>query len=514
MTISNLLSYILPPIVGAIIGWITNAIAIKMLFRPFNEKYIFKIKVPLTPGVIPKDIKRLSTKIGNVVGEKLLTKDEISKRLSGELMQSKIRTIVDSMLDKLLDRDIGKLSTILPTEWVSKTKETITKIIIDSLNSESTKQTIMRNVDKRVDNLLDNNIGKLEKIIPPELVEQAKRAIYDAIIDSLNSDDLKSKIKSSVDERVENLFTKRGERLFELLPSELIDKAKYHLYNIISDNIRSDELKRGIEKSVEEEINQRTRKYGVDPLIPKSLIDDMKGTITRMIIKGLTSDEMSRKIMNEINFRIDELLSKEMREISSKVPQQWIEQGKNAISNSIFQSLNSPEMRGRIHTNISFEINKLTAKDLGTLRGIIPSQLIDNSKSAIYASVIDTFSSENIKNEIYNRVNVEVDELLNKELGKIRSFLPSKFVMDAKNFICNEIINNISEEAKSISEYIGVKEIVEQKIQNYPLPAIEKMILEISEKHLKYIIYFGGLLGFLVGLLQVVIQLIIKSITI
>ncbi|MBF9299470.1 DUF445 family protein, partial [Staphylococcus schleiferi] len=40
-------------ILGAIIGGVTNMIAIKMLFHPFKPYYIFRFRIPFTPGLIP-----------------------------------------------------------------------------------------------------------------------------------------------------------------------------------------------------------------------------------------------------------------------------------------------------------------------------------------------------------------------------------------------------------------------------------------------------------------------------
>ena len=44
---------ILAPVVGGIIGYITNDLAIKMLFHPYKPIYIGKFRVPFTPGLIP-----------------------------------------------------------------------------------------------------------------------------------------------------------------------------------------------------------------------------------------------------------------------------------------------------------------------------------------------------------------------------------------------------------------------------------------------------------------------------
>lgn len=48
-------SYIIAPLLGGVIGCITNDIAIRMLFRPHKAKYVFGVHVPFTPGIIPKE---------------------------------------------------------------------------------------------------------------------------------------------------------------------------------------------------------------------------------------------------------------------------------------------------------------------------------------------------------------------------------------------------------------------------------------------------------------------------
>ena len=50
-------SYILAPLVGGFIGYVTNDIAIRMSFRPHAAKHIMGWRVPFTPGIIPKEIR-------------------------------------------------------------------------------------------------------------------------------------------------------------------------------------------------------------------------------------------------------------------------------------------------------------------------------------------------------------------------------------------------------------------------------------------------------------------------
>lgn len=84
------LHYILPPLVGALIGYITNWIAVKMLFRPLYPKYIGKWRLPFTPGIIPRRKDALAKAIGKAVGEELLTREDIQNAFCGEEKRSAV----------------------------------------------------------------------------------------------------------------------------------------------------------------------------------------------------------------------------------------------------------------------------------------------------------------------------------------------------------------------------------------------------------------------------------------
>ncbi|MCG7420763.1 DUF445 domain-containing protein [Macrococcus epidermidis] len=68
-------------LIGALIGGFTNYIAIKMLFRPFEPKFLFGKQLPFTPGLIPKRRNELSVKMGEMVTEHLLTPEIFKEKL-------------------------------------------------------------------------------------------------------------------------------------------------------------------------------------------------------------------------------------------------------------------------------------------------------------------------------------------------------------------------------------------------------------------------------------------------
>lgn len=94
-----MVEYIITPLLGGIIGYVTNDIAIRMLFRPHSAKYIFGWHIPFTPGIIPKEKGRIAESIGNVVSENLMNKDVLERYLLSDEMVDNVRAAFTRFID-------------------------------------------------------------------------------------------------------------------------------------------------------------------------------------------------------------------------------------------------------------------------------------------------------------------------------------------------------------------------------------------------------------------------------
>lgn len=92
-------SYIIAPFVGSVIGYITNDLAIRMLFRPHTAKYVFGMHVPFTPGIIPKEKGRIAKAIGQVISENLMNQEVLGHYLLSDVMIGKLRSGVDGFIE-------------------------------------------------------------------------------------------------------------------------------------------------------------------------------------------------------------------------------------------------------------------------------------------------------------------------------------------------------------------------------------------------------------------------------
>lgn len=93
-------SFLIGPIVGAIIGLITNGIAIRMLFRPLHPIKIGNFTLPFTPGLIPKEKPRIAKSVGEVVATQLVNAEVLEKGMLNKEIDEKIDNFITSFLEK------------------------------------------------------------------------------------------------------------------------------------------------------------------------------------------------------------------------------------------------------------------------------------------------------------------------------------------------------------------------------------------------------------------------------
>lgn len=104
-------AWALPPVIGAVIGYATNSIAIRMLFRPLEKKRLLGIPIPLTPGVIPRQRGHIARSIARVVSRELLTEDSIRSQLKRPEFIESLRSNLSSLIAKVLSTSVRRIAT-------------------------------------------------------------------------------------------------------------------------------------------------------------------------------------------------------------------------------------------------------------------------------------------------------------------------------------------------------------------------------------------------------------------
>ncbi|WP_457625884.1 DUF445 domain-containing protein [Persephonella sp.] len=164
----NLINYIFPPIVGAFIGYVTNYLAVKMLFRPFEEKRIFGIKVPFTPGLIPKRREEIAVAIAKTIEQHLLTKEKLHRLFEESGYKDRLKTRIEIILDQMIDEIFSDIQTSL-REGISLGKLNIKTAVIAVAFDKFVEKAGDKIKEKMKKKILEKASDSIERNIEEEL---------------------------------------------------------------------------------------------------------------------------------------------------------------------------------------------------------------------------------------------------------------------------------------------------------------------------------------------------------
>jgi uncharacterized membrane protein YheB (UPF0754 family) len=176
LDIATLWTYLVPPIAGAIIGYFTNDIAIKMLFRPYKAIYIGKRRLPFTPGLIPSNQDRLAKRISDTIMGSLLTPEELQNLAKKLLETDRVKGAILWLLQLTLKQIKG--------ERQEKTASIVASILHD-LFGESLPRLLR--VLARRDDFLEKQLNQIfdRVVLEFALTEQQARQFSDWLLETV-----------------------------------------------------------------------------------------------------------------------------------------------------------------------------------------------------------------------------------------------------------------------------------------------------------------------------------------
>ena len=219
------LSFFIGPIIGGIIGLITNGIAIRMLFRPLKAIKVLGLTLPFTPGLIPKEKPRIAKSLGDVVANNLLNQDVIKNGLLSPEMDAKIAVAVNGLIAKKSTSD-----------------ETLRELFYAFSSAERGEQIITDVTTKVVgfsyERMVKMELGPLlSEIAVTEIASNLQGSMFAMLI----NENLISSAKVKMSEIIERMVVEKGEdildNIFEKESTNLLDKRLCDLYLEYEDRI-------------------------------------------------------------------------------------------------------------------------------------------------------------------------------------------------------------------------------------------------------------------------------------
>ncbi len=217
-----MIQYFVGPLVGAVIGYITNDIAIRMLFRPHQAKYIMGIHVPFTPGIIPKEKSRIATAIGKAISDNLMNREVLEKSLLSDDMLSKIGNAIDEFVstqshnDETIEQFAGHY---LPQEDIDAMREDVTSGIVKMLTSKLEDSHLGENIARMAtEHVMEKTRNSLAGRLGADMLLQPVAQLVEGFL----AKHINEILKNNSRQMVTGLVKEESEHLTSMTMSQLI----------------------------------------------------------------------------------------------------------------------------------------------------------------------------------------------------------------------------------------------------------------------------------------------------
>ncbi|WP_409069111.1 DUF445 family protein [Clostridium sp. FAM 1755] len=499
------MKFLIASIIGGIIGYLTNWIAIKMLFRPYEEKRIFGMKVPFTPGLIPKEKIRIAKSVGNAIGEHLLSSEIIVKSLCSENMNNRLKVWIRQKVYSLITTKKtleDKFKEFLDHKYeyfINALKVSLGNLTINNLRNEKNRGKIKDIVKIKLDKVLSVNGNNITNSY---IYKQIKAGLINNANEYLKSDDFKYNVKNLILENIKD-EENSNKKISDIIPNNFTSNLKVYVYrkkdnlaNYINETLKEEENISKLKSILKEVINNN-----VNALM--SMFVDANAISNKTIIfleEYLQREETKDEIVSLVNKSIDKILDTDLKDIIENIP----ENNKDVIVDETVNILSQKAQTSGIVLKIIEKIeNNIQEKD--SLNDIVEKISINPYK--FINSIIDKFiNGENFEMIINNLINSVIENFMKTPIceltrGNEEGILNTSYQMVKS--VYNRFIENQAEEVISI---LDISHIVEERINEFDVYLAEEIILEISSKELKAITWLGGLLGALIGILSPILS--------
>jgi len=485
-------SLIATPLLTGLVGYGTNWLAIKMLFRP-HKKSLLSFG---WQGVIPKNRGKLAIEIGTMVGKKLLRQDDIQSAFFSEDVQEKLEKAVESELKAFLERDFGTLNEII--EKTGMNSRVFISAILEALNNDGLIDGFFNGIKEKISNrVFSIKIGELE---------QYSENIQAAVESIMATGRIQSEAVNSISSSINN-FVMSGKSLADIMPSSLTGKTG-NFSGFITDKIlvsldkamADESTRKKISKKLVELKNSHFSDGTVDQMklgvlnmfmTEDSIAELVDKYLPNLIASIKESDDIKKKISLTIEEYINGLLQKPLFMHADAIGLEALFQLRGSIVTAAQKTLGSDQFSSRISAMINELIKKNANKTLGSLLDEL------GMKGSISEKI------ENGFNINMHEASGYLAELAGKfHVKNIYSVVPKKLFYGIKIALLAEINKIVEKNTPKILEAINFPKITEDRINSLNLYEVENLLFSFMKDSFRWINILGFILGFIFGAIQ------------
>lgn len=517
--------WVLPVLIGIVAGLFTNAIAIWMLFHPYEPVRIGPVRI-LPMGAIPKEIDRIARRIGETVGRELLTPGDIASALSAESFRQRFDAALRSALSGLLDRELGPLRELVSAPQAAELEQLLLRLLEKAIEGV---QVYLESPEweARVHSFAQGLGGEFRErpfsvVLTPELRRDLERGLAELWAGVRESPGFSRAIADSLDRALSRLLVSEkpvrhyvpagAVNLGEAVVNNYLPIVLDRFGGILEEPATREKLQQALRRFADRFLDaQQSWKRLVGRLVitERTLaqtVEAIEEGGVEEISALLREPEVQRQISQALNEGVEELLDRPVRELLGEVSPERAVRLRNALVERVLYLFRHPTTETVVLSRVHQLIEAVADRTVGELLDFFgeehAQELIDRGAEWIVETTRGPRAGAFLRSAIENRT----EWILSVPIGRLADYLPENAVRRAEVLLADPLWDFLQSRVPRAIADLPIAQVVEEKLRNYPISKVEELIWRVSQRELVLIIYLGGFLGALIGSLMLLLQ--------
>ncbi len=541
------LPWILPPLLGAIIGYVTNRIAIKMLFRPLNPKRILGVRVPLTPGVIPRNRFDLARTIARMVSEQLLSPKALREQLDSPEFRDNLKGWIGERRRALMQRPISLPGANgghphpnpppeegTPGSYANEGRPAFPEELAEELLSAFLKSPQCAHMVQLLAEQVTSDVGG-KRVSEVTSAEQLASFVHGNVLPALKNEELGNTASGFVNNWLRDQFN-QNRRLKEYLTPENLEAVQALIRNnlptvtwLIFNWLRQPDMSEKLAQIGRDWVEDTVRQQGLMTRAILSIsgkkdeaIRDMPNIIARVVDdaeEALRTPEMQTLIADAVGVTLDRISGRRIRWLVGHNEQTiyWMaDRATRAAFTALAETSEASvrEAAGRFYDiNSQTTLGEMAERALGlrtaAVSGLTANLMLGyltdpetpgNIRKVVSESALRPRSGQGF--EGWKDVQDDGEPVTLESLIPISEETAERL----DEYLADQTIRFLSEQMPELSRILDVETLVTNRINSFDVKDVEDLVMSISGRHLRWINWFGAGLGAIIGLIQLAVN--------
>jgi uncharacterized membrane protein YheB (UPF0754 family) len=506
--------------VGAISGGVTNAVAIWMLFHPYEPAGFWRFRIQ---GAMPKNKGRLARSIGRTVGERLLTPEDLAARLGAPAVREAFDGAIGRLVSGLLDRERGPLRSELPPAVAATLDDAIATVPARvaervAVWAQSAEWTPL--VERWI-RRLEVEVG--DRPLADTLTAERRDAVRDRVEgwvgELVEGGELETTLRSWVDQQLDTLS--RDERpLIERLPPGLVGALEHAIADYLPVALErlggllgDPDARVRIQSALRDALDGAVRDLLIhERLLARLVVTDR--TIERLVdgferdgferfAEALRDPELRSQVARAVNDGVVNVLRMPVGERLSRLGPERRAALAETLGDWLVRVVRDPATRRALGTATDRALSAAERRTWGEVIRLVPPQ-------RVAVALADALSGDRGRRWVEESVGHVIDRLLARPIGRPADWLGAQVAEDLRRGIADAAWMQVQEQIPRIVTQLDIEGMVEQKVLGFSTQRMEEIVRNVTQRELDLIVRLGYLLGALVGLVAFGINLVLR----